>query len=79
MASFRFGAGRRADAGLFRGEFRRFMETGESPAVNKPIEFQAIHKKGHGFPVELVISPMRLEDRWTFSAFVRDITERKEI
>jgi signal transduction histidine kinase/DNA-binding NarL/FixJ family response regulator len=37
----------------------------------------ALHRDGHEFPVELSISPVSTAAGTTFSAFVRDITERK--
>src|SRR5207253_9792482 len=45
---------------------------------NKRIEITALHRNGHEFPVELTISPIRMGETYFFSAFVRDITERKE-
>ena len=59
----------------------RFMRTGYGPVLNKRIEIEAQHKEGHTFPVELAISPIKLSEGGTyiFSAFVRDISERKEM
>ncbi|HXO39361.1 MAG TPA: PAS domain S-box protein, partial [Candidatus Acidoferrum sp.] len=54
-----------------------FSKTGEGPALNKRFEITAMHVDGHELPVELAISPTRIGDVWTFSAFIRDITERK--
>ena len=62
----------------FCSEFEKFLETGESPLVNRPIEFVGMDRKGREFPVELTISPLRDGDSWVFNAFVRDITERKQ-
>ncbi len=45
--------------------------------LNKRVEATARHRDGHRFPVELAISRFRHGDRWSFSAFVHDITERK--
>ncbi len=56
---------------------RRFLATGEASVLNKPVEVTALHRHGHEFPVELTISPIRQGDTFIFSAFVRDITERK--
>ncbi len=56
---------------------RRFLATGEGPLLNKRLEATARHRDGHRFPVELAISRFRHGDRWSFSAFVHDITERK--
>jgi PAS domain S-box-containing protein len=56
---------------------KRFLATGDGPVLNKRIEITALHRQGHEFPVELSISPLRSGETLTFSAFVRDITERK--
>ena len=41
------------------------------------MEITALHRDGREFPVEVAITPVRLEDRFIFSAFVREITDRK--
>jgi PAS domain S-box-containing protein len=63
---------------LHQNGLRRFLATGEGPVLNKRIEITALHRDGHEFPVELTISPIRIGETYFFSAFVRDITERKE-
>ena len=55
----------------------RFLETGEGPVLNKRIEITALRRDGTEFPIELAITPLRLENAYTFTAFVVDITERK--
>ncbi len=55
----------------------RFLTTGEGPVLNRRIEITALHRDGREFPVELTISPVQAGSALTFSAFVRDITERK--
>jgi signal transduction histidine kinase len=50
----------------------------EGPFLNKRIEITALHSDGHEFPIELAITPMKFGASWTFSAFLRDITERKQ-
>lgn len=57
----------------------RFASTGEGPVLNKRIELTALRRGGEEFPIELTISPLPLGDRYEFSAFVRDITERKRM
>ena len=58
---------------------RRFHETGEAPVVNQRLELTALHRAGHEFPVELTItSPMRAESGFSFGAFLRDISDRRE-
>ncbi|GGF98460.1 PAS domain S-box protein [Paenibacillus abyssi] len=56
----------------------RFMATGEYKILNKRIELSALHRLGHHIPVELTVTPIRWGDTYLFSAFIRDITERKE-
>jgi PAS domain S-box-containing protein len=58
---------------------KHFLATGEGPLLNKRIEIMGLHKDGHELHVELSIAPMKVDDRWTFSAFVRDLTESKRI
>ncbi len=57
----------------------RFISTGIGPVLNKTIEISALNKSGHEFPVSLSISNVKIEDKWTFVAFIADITERKEL
>ena len=40
---------------------RRFLATGEGPILNQRIEIDALHREGHEFPIELTISPIRIE------------------
>ena len=56
---------------------QHFLTTGEGPVLNKRIEITALRRDGHEFPVELSISPLRSGETFTFSAFIRDITERR--
>jgi PAS domain S-box-containing protein len=56
----------------------RFVRTGEGPLLNRRLELTALHQDGHHFPVELTVSPIRLGRSYMFSAFIRDITERKQ-
>ena len=55
----------------------QFLATGEGPVLNKRIEISALHRDGHEFPIELSITPLKIADKYEFSAFLRDITERK--
>ena len=57
---------------------RRYRASGQGPVVNRRLELSALHRDGREFPVELSISPVSLAGGTTFSAFVRDITERKQ-
>lgn len=55
----------------------RYLAGGDAPILNRRIELTALHRDGREFPVELSITPTRSGDIVSFSAFVRDITERK--
>jgi PAS domain S-box-containing protein len=58
---------------------RRFLETGEAPVVNQRLELRALHRSGREFPIEITItSPMKVEGGYSFGAFLRDISDRRE-
>ena len=54
-----------------------FHASGEGPVLNQRIEITGLCRDGREIPVELTITPVRVEGAWLFSAFVRDISERK--
>jgi two-component system cell cycle sensor histidine kinase/response regulator CckA len=56
---------------------KKFLATGEGPVLNRRIEVTALTRDGREFPIELAISPAKLGEEWSFSAFIRDLTERK--
>jgi PAS domain S-box-containing protein len=60
-----------------RRGLRRFLITGEGPLIAKRIEIQALHRSGREIPVELTISALADGGRWSFHAFLRDISERR--
>ncbi|MGQ0803617.1 MAG: putative bifunctional diguanylate cyclase/phosphodiesterase [Actinomycetota bacterium] len=57
---------------------QRFLATGESTILNRPVELTAVDREGREFPIELTIWSIRVGRTRTFNAFVRDISERKE-
>ena len=58
---------------------RRFLATGEGPMLNTRVEITGCHRDGHEIPIELAISPsLGQGGDYTFSAFVRDISARKQ-
>ncbi|HUW49728.1 MAG TPA: EAL domain-containing protein [Sulfuricella sp.] len=56
----------------------RFLAGGEGRMLNSRVETTALHRDGHEFLVELAITPIKTGDKYEFSAFIRDITERKQ-
>jgi PAS domain S-box-containing protein len=61
-----------------RRGLERYLATGEAAVLNRRIEVMALHRDGREFPVDLSITALHGSSGTpTFSAFVRDITERK--
>lgn len=64
----------------YRKGIKRVLETGESHLLNRRIEIDAQHRDGHTFPVEITITPVYSGGEIiSFSAFIRDITENKNL
>jgi PAS domain S-box-containing protein len=61
-----------------RQGLQRYLDSGEARVLNRRIELSALHRSGREFPIELAITPIRADGDLSFSAFVRDITERKQ-
>lgn len=53
---------------------KRFLRSG---ILNLRIDAEGLHRDGRIFPVELAVSRITIAGRCEFSAFIRDITERK--
>jgi len=56
-----------------------FLASGEGPILNKRIEITALHRDGHEFPIELALTPIQWGETRLFTAFVRDISARKNM
>ena len=62
-----------------REGMRRYRLTGRGPVIGRIVEFTAQRSDGSQFPVEVAITAIPGEDgKPVFTAFIRDITERKE-
>lgn len=61
----------------FRKGFDHFRKTGEGAVVGKTIELTALKRDGGEFPVDLSVSAIQLNDKWSAVAILRDVTERK--
>ena len=57
---------------------KHYSETGEGPVLDKRIEITAQRRNGNIFPIELTIHELKANNKVSFAAFVRDITERKQ-
>jgi len=55
----------------------RFRETGAAPFINRRFEMVGLDRDGREFPVELTVAALPSRDTTEFSAFIRDIRERK--
>ncbi len=56
---------------------QRHLSTGTSTMLGSVVEVQAVHRDGRLFPVELVITAMKMDGAREFNAFIRDISNRK--
>lgn len=57
---------------------KHFTDTGDGPVLNKKFEISALKKSGVEFPVELSITPLKSDEHYIFTAFISDITQRKD-
>ncbi len=56
----------------------RFLLTGTGPVIGRRIELSALHRDGSEFPIELAVTSLNDGGSHLFTAFVEDITARKE-
>jgi len=83
--SSREAIGQRLDELIMPARFRNahrlglegFLKTGIGPILNRQIEHVALRRDGSEFPVELSISPLKLDNSYIFSGFIHDISSRK--
>ena len=59
--------------------FARFLRTGHGPVIGRTVELSAVNRAGDEFPVELSIWASTSQGERRLNAFVRDITERREL
>jgi two-component system cell cycle sensor histidine kinase/response regulator CckA len=58
--------------------FARYRETGSSAILNKRIEVSAMRADGTEISVELTVTAIGVAPKRIFTAFLRDLTERKQ-
>ena len=56
---------------------RRFLETGDGPVLGRRIEMAGLNSRGEEFPIELMITALRTDGSWSFTAFCTDLSERR--
>jgi PAS domain S-box-containing protein len=54
-----------------------YHRTGTGPVLGRRVEIEALRADGSEFPVEIAIVPSIVEGRSFFTAYIRDLTERK--
>src|SRR5437762_12910474 len=60
-----------------RQGLQHYLKTGEGPVLGRRIEITAVRADGSEILVELAITPFRIQDQQAFTAYLRDITQRK--
>ncbi len=63
--------------GAHHAGLEKYLASGEHAVLGKRIEVPALHASGRELLVELAITPVHLTDQTYFTAYLRDITERK--
>lgn len=66
-------------AGALEGALQQFLRTGKADILGRPIERMMIDRQGRELPVEVKIGLVSAGGERFFSAFVHDISQRKEI
>lgn len=57
--------------------FRQLVAMGDAPWLHNRFEINALNRSGQEFPIELTICVAKPGSKYSYSAFARDITERK--
>jgi len=60
-----------------RRGFQRYLRDGTAKILGRCLEMVGLHRSGILFPIEMAATAVHTDDGIAFSAFVRDITERK--
>ncbi|MGH8101693.1 MAG: PAS domain S-box protein, partial [Chthoniobacterales bacterium] len=56
----------------------RYLKTGKGPLLGKRIEIEALRRDGSEILVELAITPFQVNNATFFTAYLRDISERRK-
>jgi diguanylate cyclase (GGDEF)-like protein/PAS domain S-box-containing protein len=63
---------------LHSAGINRVTSGGEAQVIGKTVELEGLRKNQSRFPLELSLTQWQTSKGWFFSAFVRDITDRKQ-
>lgn len=61
-----------------RRGLRHYLRSGEGPVLGRRVEVTARRRDGGEFPCELAITPFVLDGEPLFTAYLRDLTERRQ-
>ena len=62
----------------FRSGFEAFARSGHCPMLGAPTELQVLDHNGRRIPTEVTVAAMPTDEGFGATAFVRDVTQRKE-
>ena len=63
-----------------RRGFYRYLMQGHGPVVGKTVDLEAVDRRGVRFPVQLSISPIRIDNEAAgFTSFIRDMRSIREV
>lgn len=63
----------------FQKDMEEYFQTSQSTVLNQRAEIFAVRRNGSIFPLEIAIIAIRKKDKNFFTAFVRDISQRKQM